>query len=94
LKLRANIRRGASPATVAVELQLHLNFIDKGDDDKNMAVPGKWRRLNPPIQTNPDVDNSGIPNDPTLTSMANLASKYRYQGRWDGADELEVQVWR
>ncbi|KAF4615876.1 hypothetical protein G7Y89_g15240 [Cudoniella acicularis] len=28
----------------------------------------------------------------TLTSMANLASTYRNQGRWDEAEELEVQV--
>jgi Tetratricopeptide repeat len=28
----------------------------------------------------------------TLTSMANLASKYRNQGRWKEAEELEVQV--
>ena len=28
----------------------------------------------------------------TLTSMANLASTYRSQGRWDEAEELEVQV--
>ena len=28
----------------------------------------------------------------TLTSMANLASTYRNQGRWDAAGELEVQV--
>ena len=27
----------------------------------------------------------------TLTSMANLASTYRKQGRWDAAEELEVQ---
>ena len=28
----------------------------------------------------------------TLTSMSNLASTYRNQGRWKEADELEVQV--
>jgi hypothetical protein len=28
----------------------------------------------------------------TLTSMANLASTYRNQGRWDDAEKLEVQV--
>ncbi len=28
----------------------------------------------------------------TLTSMANLASTYRHQGRWEAAEELEVQV--
>jgi hypothetical protein len=28
----------------------------------------------------------------TLTSMANLASTYRSQGRWKEAEELEVQV--
>jgi len=28
----------------------------------------------------------------TLTSMANLASTYRNQGRWKEAEELEVQV--
>ena len=28
----------------------------------------------------------------TLTSMANLAATYRNQGRWNGAEELEVQV--
>jgi lipopolysaccharide biosynthesis regulator YciM len=28
----------------------------------------------------------------TLTSMANLASTYRNQGRWKDAEELEVQV--
>ncbi|KAF2023397.1 hypothetical protein EK21DRAFT_105340 [Setomelanomma holmii] len=27
----------------------------------------------------------------TLTSIANLASTYRNQGRWDAAEELEVQ---
>jgi hypothetical protein len=28
----------------------------------------------------------------TLTSMANLASTFRNQGRWDEAEKLEVQV--
>ena len=28
----------------------------------------------------------------TLTSMANLASTYRNKGRWDEAEELDVQV--
>jgi hypothetical protein len=28
----------------------------------------------------------------TLTSMANLASTYRNQGRWDEAEKLEVDV--
>jgi hypothetical protein len=28
----------------------------------------------------------------TLTSMANLAATYRDEGRWDEAEELEVQV--
>jgi hypothetical protein len=28
----------------------------------------------------------------TLTSMANLASTYRNQGRWKEAEELEVQA--
>jgi hypothetical protein len=28
----------------------------------------------------------------TLTSIANLASTYRNQGRWDDAKELKVQV--
>ena len=28
----------------------------------------------------------------TLTSMANLASTYRNQGRWKEAEELEMQV--
>ena len=28
----------------------------------------------------------------TLTSMANLASTYRNQGRWEEAEMLEVQV--
>jgi hypothetical protein len=28
----------------------------------------------------------------TLRSMANLASTYRNQGRWDEAEKLEVQV--
>jgi hypothetical protein len=28
----------------------------------------------------------------TLTSMANLASTYRDQGRWEEAEKLEVQV--
>jgi hypothetical protein len=28
----------------------------------------------------------------TLTSIANLASTYWNQGRWDEAEELEVQV--
>ena len=28
----------------------------------------------------------------TLTSMANLASTYRNQGRWEAAEELDVQV--
>jgi Tetratricopeptide repeat len=28
----------------------------------------------------------------TLSNMANLASTYRNQGRWEEAEELEVQV--
>jgi hypothetical protein len=28
----------------------------------------------------------------TLTSMANLASTYRNQGRWNEAEQLQVQV--
>jgi len=28
----------------------------------------------------------------TLTSMNNLASTYRNQGRWDAAEELDMQV--
>jgi hypothetical protein len=28
----------------------------------------------------------------TLTSLGNLASTYRMQGRWDKAEELEVEV--
>jgi hypothetical protein len=31
-------------------------------------------------------------NPDTLTSMANLASTYRNQGRWKEAEDLEVQV--
>jgi hypothetical protein len=34
----------------------------------------------------------GADHPDTLTSMANLASTYRNQGRWDAAEELEVQV--
>jgi hypothetical protein len=34
----------------------------------------------------------GADHPDTLTSMANLASTYRNQGRWDAAEELFVQV--
>ena len=34
----------------------------------------------------------GAEHPDTLTSMANLASTYRNQGRWKEAEELEVQV--
>jgi hypothetical protein len=34
----------------------------------------------------------GADHPDTLTIMANLASTYRNQGRWDAAEELEVQV--
>ena len=34
----------------------------------------------------------GLEHPSTLTSMANLASTYRNQGRWKEAEELEVQV--
>jgi hypothetical protein len=34
----------------------------------------------------------GVDHPSTLTSMANLASTYRNQGRWDAAEELDVQV--
>jgi Tetratricopeptide repeat len=34
----------------------------------------------------------GAEHPDTLTSMANLASTYESQGRWDQAEELEVQV--
>jgi hypothetical protein len=34
----------------------------------------------------------GADHPDTLTSMANLASTYRNQGRWDAAKELFVQV--
>ena len=34
----------------------------------------------------------GLEHPTTLTSMANLASTYRNQGRWKEAEELEVQV--
>jgi hypothetical protein len=34
----------------------------------------------------------GADHPDTLTSIANLASTYRNQGRWDAAEELEVQV--
>ena len=34
----------------------------------------------------------GAEHPSTLTSMANLASTYRNQGRWKEAEELEVQV--
>jgi len=34
----------------------------------------------------------GVDHPDTLTSMANLASTYRNQGRWDDAEKLEVQV--
>ena len=34
----------------------------------------------------------GVEHPSTLTSMANLASTYRNQGRWKEAEELEVQV--
>ncbi len=29
-----------------------------------------------------------------LTSMANLASTYSDQGRWEEAEKLKMQVWR
>ena len=32
----------------------------------------------------------GVDHPDTLTSMANLASTYRNQGRWEVAEELEV----
>ena len=34
----------------------------------------------------------GADHPDTLTSMANLASTFLNQGRWDAAEELEVQV--
>jgi len=34
----------------------------------------------------------GAEHPDTLTSMANLASTYRNQGRWKEAEELDVQV--
>src|SRR3954453_13056222 len=34
----------------------------------------------------------GADHPSTLTSMANLASTYRNQGRWEEAEKLEVQV--
>jgi hypothetical protein len=34
----------------------------------------------------------GADHPDTLKSMGNLASTYRNQGRWDAAEELEVQV--
>ena len=34
----------------------------------------------------------GADHSDTLTSMGSLASTYRNQGRWDAAEELEVQV--
>ena len=34
----------------------------------------------------------GADHPDTLTSMANLASTYRNQGRWEEAEQLEVQV--
>jgi hypothetical protein len=34
----------------------------------------------------------GADHPSTLTSMANLASTYRNQGRWEEAEELDVQV--
>ncbi|KAK4220429.1 hypothetical protein QBC38DRAFT_215256 [Podospora fimiseda] len=34
----------------------------------------------------------GADHPSTLTSMANLASAYRNQGRWEEAEKLEVQV--
>jgi hypothetical protein len=34
----------------------------------------------------------GADHPATLTSMANLALTYRNQGRWDAAEELELQV--
>ena len=34
----------------------------------------------------------GADHPATLTSMGNLASTYRNQGRWDAAEELDVQV--
>ncbi|OBT39371.1 hypothetical protein VE00_10239 [Pseudogymnoascus sp. WSF 3629] len=41
-------------------------------------------------QEHNDTLNTDHPS--TLTSMANLASTYRNQGRWDAAEELDVQV--
>ena len=34
----------------------------------------------------------GAEHPDTLTAMANLASTYRNQGRWNEAEQLEVQV--
>ena len=34
----------------------------------------------------------GVDHPDTLTSMANLASTYRSQGRWDKAEKLDVEV--
>jgi tetratricopeptide repeat protein len=34
----------------------------------------------------------GADHPSTLTSMANLASTYRHQGRWEEAEKLEIQV--
>jgi len=38
------------------------------------------------------VRDGGQEHPSTLTSMGNLASTYRDQGRWKEAEELEVQV--
>ncbi|KIW09738.1 hypothetical protein PV08_12022 [Exophiala spinifera] len=38
------------------------------------------------------MESLGAQHPSTLTSMANLASTYRHQGRWTQAEELEVQV--
>src|SRR6266516_3644333 len=42
------------------------------------------------LETIKQVTEGEHPN--TLTSMANLASTYREQGRWTEAEELQVQV--
>ena len=34
----------------------------------------------------------GAEHSDTLRSMANLACTYRDQGRWNGAEQLEIQV--
>jgi hypothetical protein len=40
----------------------------------------------------PPPKKLGVDHPDTLTSMANLATIYRYQSQWDAAEELDVQV--